>query len=71
MAARGGELSVAVKLANRAGATPSPTLPTRGRVLDRAWGTIEHQPPGDTSPLVGEAGRGGRHGQPAAQVRHP
>jgi hypothetical protein len=34
-------------------ATPSPTLPTRGRVLDAAW-------PGhkSTSPLVGEDGRG-------------
>jgi hypothetical protein len=37
---------------------PSPSLPTRGRVPDRVWGTMSAHPPAHTSPLVGEAGRG-------------
>src|SRR5688500_5091457 len=46
--------------------TPSPTLPTRGRVSAGSVGTI--QPPSltGTSPLVGEVGRG-----VAAVKRHP
>src|SRR5690606_8492616 len=40
-------------------ATPSPALPTKGRVFDRGCGAIEYEPPDGTSPLVGEVGRGG------------
>src|SRR5690606_41092246 len=38
--------------------TPSPALPTRGRLWHRVYGTISHRPPAGTSPIVGEAGRG-------------
>lgn len=38
---------------------PSPTLPTRGRVSSGGQGSIAPHPRKDTSPLVGEAGRGG------------
>src|SRR5690606_20337995 len=42
----------------RARPTPSPSLPARGRVSDRGCGTLPSQPPGGTSPLAGEDGRG-------------
>jgi cobaltochelatase CobN len=44
--------------------TPSPSLPARGRVPDRAGGTILPQAPDDTSPLAGEVGRGVSPGTP-------
>ncbi|WP_055045237.1 urease accessory protein UreF [Devosia sp. A16] len=39
-------------------ASPLPTSPTRGEVPAGDGGTIPPQAPADTSPLVGEAGRG-------------
>jgi hypothetical protein len=39
-------------------ATPSPSLPTSGRVLDRVYGTIVLRPRRRTSLLVGEDGWG-------------
>ena len=38
--------------------TPSPTLPTRGRVWFGTCGTDVPKTPADTSPLAGEDGRG-------------
>src|SRR5262245_37034758 len=38
--------------------TPSPTLPTRGRVLAGVYGAIPPRARSSTSPLVGEVGRG-------------
>ena len=38
--------------------TPSPTLPARGRVSDRGWGSFAPRSLCGTSPLAGEDGRG-------------
>jgi len=43
------------------GETPSPTLPTRGRVSIESEAPSSQKPPTGTSPLVAEAGRGAGH----------
>ena len=50
--------------------TPSPTLPARGRVWAGGRGAIVPQTQGDTSPLVGEDGRGVFAATPPA-THHP
>ncbi|MDB5588244.1 MAG: hypothetical protein JWP26_3214 [Devosia sp.] len=38
--------------------TPLPASPARGEVPSSGWDLIQFNPPADTSPLMGEAGRG-------------
>jgi len=54
--------ALATRPTSQRAATPSPTLPARGRVSAGVESTIEPNPQSGTSPLAGEVGRGGASG---------